>query len=170
MAKALKAKRIIAMTSTTNKDLVFEFGATEIVDYSEAPSSMLKFWSSNKYMLDCVFDTATGSQKHLDYSSKAIKLLKYPNRVTERGKYVQLSGNIGTWIRRKLKLLPSNRLLPLVANTINTHDLEEIFRLLDDSNARPIIIMKPWDPEGLQDALNTLNGHHTRGKVVFEIS
>ena len=164
MAKALQAKRIVAISSAKNADFVLKHGATEVVDYTNT-DTLQRFWEMNQNNFHCIYDTVTGNHDKIDYVTKSIPVMNKSN-----GKYIQLGGNPSTWVKKFMHLLPSNRFLPLVGLTMNKIDLENVSALLGKINARPIVIPQQFNEKGLRKGFDILISRRTRGKIVYDVS
>jgi len=162
LAKAMGAKRIIAICSGKNSQLVKETGATEVVDYTNE-SELQSFFATNKEIIQCVYDAATGSGHGEKYTNASMSLL-----LKDVGEYVQLNGSAKVWTKGVvLKNLPKHQ--HLILTDMNTADLEEVSLLLKKINAKPLMNIMPFTEEGLEEGFDLLKSRRAKGKIVFDI-
>jgi NADPH:quinone reductase-like Zn-dependent oxidoreductase len=170
LCKALGVKRIVAICSKRNDDLVRKNGATEVVDYTNA-SELESFFSENAGKFDCVYDAASSSGHGENYfNSKSMDLLKRDEHDKTKiiGEFTALMGPASKWIRMGLGLEAPNQHI-IVVNP-RTESLELIVELLDKTGAKPIITSMTFDEAGLEEAFQLLKSRRAKGKLVFDIS
>lgn len=163
LARALKVKRIVGICSGKNADFVKEHGATEVVDYTEK-EELKKFFAENKGKFVCVYDASTGSGAGENYLSVAEPTM------SSDGKYIQLNGKLTDWGRKFTNTLPKNRIMPLVSHSMKTEQLTEVGKLLEESNAKPIVVIQPFNETGFKDGFKMLKSRRTKGKIVYDIA
>lgn len=161
LCKAAGVKRIVAICSKKNTELVKDLGATEVVNY-DVPDELNDFFQRNKGQFDCVYDAATGSGGNEDYWNQSIPLLK-----PKVGQFVALNGPPGKWTRALLGWQKKNESIILCRG--NTADLEYVVNLLNRTGARPMVNVYDFSEDGLADAFKALKSRRAKGKLVFQV-
>jgi NADPH:quinone reductase-like Zn-dependent oxidoreductase len=161
LAKAMKVPRIVGICSGNNEQLAKDYGATEVVDYTDE-AKLNKFFDSEVGNFDCVFDVATGSGGGELYTDKSRPLLR-----SKTGEYVALNGPASKWMRKMIGFEKEHEHILMCDRT--TDDLDLVMQLLDSINARPFVHVKPFTEENVKEGFNQLKSRRTKGKIVFEM-
>ncbi len=162
LCRAVGVKRIIAICSGKNAQLVRDMGATEVVDYTNK-EQLEQFFQDNAGVIDCVYDAATNSGGGEDYWDKSIPLLKKDGE----GKFTALNGPPSKWTRRLSGREKENE--SLIMMNSNTADLELIVRLMDKIKAKPLVNVMPFTEDGFHEAFKLLKSRRVKGKIAFDI-
>lgn len=161
---ALGVGRIIAICSSRNAEYVREYGATEVVDYTNE-AELDSFFADNKGQIDCVFDAA--SEGKVDYRTPSLALLKKNEKDEIVGQYTALNGSNEMWTRKMLGMEKPNH--HIIVGNPNREDLEKTVELMNTTGARPPVNEMPFDEEGFEEAFQLLRSKRSKGKIVLGI-
>lgn len=167
LCRALGVGRIVAICSAKNSDLVLQYGADEVVDYSRV-DELGSFFETNQGKFDCVYDAATNSGAGEDYWNKSIGLLKRDVIGEIIGEYTALNGSPGKWIRALAGKQKKHE--TIIMKEPSGSDLELVVQLMDRIGARPVTNVMAFDERGIAEGFNLLKSRRTKGKIVFDIS
>lgn len=157
-----RAKKIVAICSGKNSQLVKDMGATDVVDYTNE-EELSAFFRDNVGKFDCVVDAATNSGGGEDYWKRSLPLLKNTG-----GQYTSLNGSATKWLRAFSGTQKPNETLIMCKQ--NTADLELIVQMLEATGDRPHISKTvQFSKQGMEEAFELLKSRRTRGKIVFQI-
>eukprot|EP01068_Selenidium_serpulae_P004789 Selendium_serpulae@DN3749_c0_g1_i1.p1 len=160
IARALGASTIVGVCSAKNKEFVKEHFATSVIAYDD-PEEFQEKLIRGGVAFDCIYDTATGSGAGENYPNILKPLL------TSEGQYVHINGTVGDWTRMLTNMQAKQQ--HLVLAKFNSADLAEVARLLLSVEAKPIVEVKTFDPEGVTNGFDALKSRRTKGKIVFDV-
>lgn len=179
VAKALGAKEIVTICSTSNVEFVRECGATHVVDYKESENVVddLKLYGPFDVILDCV-TSAHPEDARFDYPNL---IRNAPDLTSLDHLYQRLGGQSSDWIRAGLarpNKLPHSWLwkdprerLFWIRFPHSAHELQEISRLADSGKLRPRIqvVYQGLSAENVQKAFDDILSRRVQGKVVVKV-
>ena len=161
--------RVVGICSSKNTNFILENGATEAVDYTNK-EDLEDFFSKNVGKFDCVYDCSTGSGGKDDayYEISQSLLKKGSTDNVSEGLYVAINGKASTWMKGLVGLLPKNQ--KLVVTKKSQSDLQLICELLEAGDAKPIVQLKSFTKEGVEEGFELLKSRRTKGKIVFPVA
>ncbi len=179
VAKALGAKDVVTICSTSNIEFVKDCGATHVVDYKQSENIVedLRLYGPFHVILDCV-TSADPEDARFDYP----RLLRTsPGLTSTNHIYQRLGGQSSDWIRAGLarpNKLPHSWLwkdprerLFWIRFPASSHELEELASLADSGQLRPRIqdLKFGLTTETIQQAFDQILSRRMQGKLVVKV-
>lgn len=182
IARCLGANRVTAICSQKNNDFCLSCGATEIIDYTKGPESIITgLMQSPHRPFNVVMDCVTSAEPR-DVSMKYPSMLQqHPSStqfLSEDYIYRRLGGPTTDWVRAGVERTTGFQWWPnrheklfWVRFPNSTTELQQIKNWVNDGKLRPRIdATYEFSEEGVKKAFDDLLSRRVQGKCVVRMS
>ena len=180
IAKALGAKQVTSICSTSNIDFVRECGASHVVDYTQSQDVIQELKQSGPF--DVILDCVTSADPK-DLETNYPKLIRNTTGLlTPDAFYQRLGGEWFDWIRAAMaraSILPSSWIWPDAQERLfwiklpySRDALSELAQLVESGQLKPRIqkVYRGISATNVEDAFADILSRRVRGKIVIKIA
>lgn len=180
VAKALGAKHVAAVCSSSSADFCKECGAQEIIDYRQGPASILENLQNSPgcpfdVIMDCVTSADPKDQEPINYP-KWIQQYK-DTLLTDDYVYRRLGGESFDWVRAGLERTlgiscwkDRHEKLFWIRFPQSVPELRQLQEWAEAGKLKPEVSqVYDFSQQGVRDAFKAILERRVRGKVVVQV-